>query len=144
MIMDNHAWIELNSDDRIAELMHTFGNFHDGCVREIHVETGHYVDRDLRMNIGWQTTAHLLVQRQFRNPSAIEMRFEGVLSLQFSPPDPDCDSIIFSATLRLNDGVLTWADHRGFCRIEARHACWRDASEWMGSDPRYRYPDSRR
>ncbi len=143
-MMSSAAWIELNTDERIAELMTAFGNFHDACVREIHVESGHSVDRNLRMETDWRTTVHMLVQRQAPAPSAIEMRFEEVVTLQVVPAEPDCASIIFRATCTLTNGALCWADDRGGCRIEARRAWWRDASKWMGRDLRYRYPDARR
>lgn len=38
------------------------GHFHDACVREIHIATGHYVDETLSMTVDWNTTLHMLVQ----------------------------------------------------------------------------------
>ena len=66
--------------------MGLFGNFHDSCVREVHVVTGHFVEEDLTMRVDWRTTIHMLIQRQFRNPCAIELRFEEVVGLRMVPP----------------------------------------------------------
>jgi len=144
-------WRELNDESGIAALMDTFGNFHDGCIREIHVATSHYVDSKLWMHVDWPTTVHLLVQRQFHDPSAIELRFEEVVALRLCPPSPDCESIISDAACVWRDGILYWAensrwtpDHPGSpeCTwVAARRAWWRDASGWLGPDLRYRQGD---
>ena len=42
------------------------------------------------MRVDWRTTIHMLIQRQFRNPCAIELRFEEVVGLRMVPPQPDC------------------------------------------------------
>jgi len=129
--------------------MELFGDFHDACLREIHVLTGHYVDPDLRMHVDWRTTVHMLIQRQFANPSAIELRFDEVIELRVFPPSPNYDAVLFDAAFFLRDGICYWADrgnwtpesHGGKATwIAARKAYWRDASEWIGPDIRYGKP----
>ena len=152
--MEERPWTELNSDSRIAELMQVFGNFHDGCIREIHVTTGHYVDSNLSMTVDWRTMIYMLVQRQWRNPSAIELRLEELVGLNLYPPQPDYESIIFHAACLLREGIFYWADDArwrpesrepGDCTwVAARRAWWRNASDWMGPELRYRYSDLRR
>lgn len=129
--------------------MDFFGNFHDACVREIHAATGHYVAENLSMTVDWRTTVHMLVQRQHRNPSAIELRFTELVGLKVSPPSPNYEAIIFSAAFFLRDGILYWAENASWSPesadrdqwtwIAARHGWWRDASEWMGPDLRYQH-----
>ncbi len=139
-------WTELNGDIQIAALMETFGDFHDGCIREIHVVTGHYVDQKLSMHVDSRTTVHMLVQRQFRNPSAIELRFEEVVAMKVCPPPPNHDWIMFDAACFLREGILYWADDTQWTPdsadettwVAARRASWRDASAWLGPDLRYR------
>src|SRR5215469_8977020 len=92
-------WHELNSPEQIQPFMERFGNFHDGCIREFHVGTSHYVTGDLRMHFDAPSEARVLVQRQFHVPSAVELRFAEVVGLRWSPPRPNYDAIIFSATL---------------------------------------------
>ena len=140
-------WLELAEAADIADLMQRFGNFHDSCVREIHVATSHYVDQDHRMHFDWRNSVQILVQRQFRNPSAIELRFDGVTGLHVSPPKPNCDSIIFDAAFFLREGVFYWAESSLLepddssvgetMWVAARRVFWRDASDWLG--PRLRY-----
>jgi hypothetical protein len=145
---DRHReWRPLSNATDIAELMHLFGDFHDGCVREIHVVTGHYVHPNLSMSVDWRTTVRLFVQRQFSNPSAIELRFEEVVELRLSPPPPNYDAVIFKAKFFVRDGIFYWADSAGWTPelpdkgdttwISARKVSWRDASDWLGSDLRY-------
>lgn len=68
------GWREITEEYGIRELMTVFGNFHDGCIRKIHVATGHTVGQDLSMHCDWRMKAHMLVQRQRRDPSAIDRR----------------------------------------------------------------------
>ncbi len=100
------AWQELRTPNQIDALMEMFGRFHDACVREIHVATGHYVAEDLSMSADWRTTVHMLIQRQFSNPSAIELRFEEVVGLRVCPPPPDCVAIIFRGVCHARRGSL--------------------------------------
>lgn len=130
--------------------MQRFGSFHDACIREIHVATGHYVEENLSMRVDWRTTVLMLFQRQFRDPSAIELRFEEVVGLHVSPPPPNYDAIIFHAAFFVRDEVYYWAedgdwqpertDHRGTTWVSARKVYWREASDWLG--PRLRYHTS--
>jgi hypothetical protein len=39
-------WHYHGSLAQLEELMSLFGDFHDSCVREAHIVTGHYVDSD--------------------------------------------------------------------------------------------------
>jgi hypothetical protein len=147
-VPDDSTWIELTDNTAVQALMEAFGGFHDACIREIHVATGHFVAPDLSMNVDWRTTVHMTVQRQFLNPSAIELRFEEIVGLKFAAPEPNCDSMIFDATCVIRDGLLYWADSglwnlaspeaHDCTWVAARRAYWRDLSGWLGSELRYR------
>jgi hypothetical protein len=132
--------------------MQLFGGFHDSCIREIHVATGHYVEENLAMTCGGPTTVHLLVQRQRANPSALELRFEEVGELRISPPQDGYVAIIFEAFFALLGNTFYWAEDarwtpeaktpndagpKDVTWIAARRVWWRDASEWMGGELRY-------
>jgi len=121
--------------------MRLLGDFHDACVREIHVATGHHVHESLAMTVNWKATVHMLIQRQCRPLSAVELRFEEVVGLRFSPPLPDCEDIIHNAAFFVQDGIFYWADACAWTPesadestwVSARKVYWRDASEWMGA-----------
>jgi hypothetical protein len=140
------SWKELHTSRDLEDLLRLFGNFHDACVREVHVSSGHSVDRSLTMTVDWRTTVHVLIQRQFVNPSAIELRFEEVVGLRVNAPSPTCEAILLDAALFLREGVFYWADRSDWTRemegdstwVSARRLYWRDASDWMGSELRYR------
>ncbi len=143
-----NSWHEIKGPDQIEQLMNRFGRFHDGCIREIHVATGHSVGEDLSMDCDWRTTVHLLVQRQRPDPSAMELRFEEVIELHVSPPPPDYVSIIFAATFFSQDGIFYWSEDVRWSLestqrdestwIAARRVWWREASQWMGERLRYK------
>jgi hypothetical protein len=143
------GWQALRNSADVEALMTLCGHFHDACVREIHVATGHYVDESLSMTVDWKTAIHMLVQRQFRPFPAVELRFEEVVGMGFSAPQPDCDAIIFAAAFFVRDDIFYWADSglwtpesaRENTWVAARKVSWRDASNWLGPSLRYRSPD---
>ncbi len=144
---DGGTWIELADNTEIHALMETFGGFHDACIREIHLVTGHFVAPNLSMNVDWRATVRMIVQRQYVKPSAIELRFDELVGLKFAAPEPDCASVILNATCVIRDGILYWADDgfwtpeapeaRDCTWVAARHAYWRDVGDWLGSELRY-------
>lgn|SRR5579872_3766266 len=141
-----HGWQALQSQTQVEDLVSLFGNFHDACVREMHAATGHYVDERLSMTVDWRTTVHMLIQRQYRPFSAVELRFEEVIGLRFSAPSPDYENIIYDAAFFIQDGIFYWANDGTWTPesssestwVAARKVYWRDASEWLGASLRYR------
>jgi hypothetical protein len=112
----------------------------------VHIWTEHYVSEDLSMACQGQldTHARMLFQRQYKPLSALELVFHQVLGFRLSPSPENYDSIIFDATLTLQDGVFCWADDFGLTEgdedttwVTAKELWWRDASEWMGAELRY-------
>ena len=73
-------WIEVNDSEDIENLLEKFGGFHDSCLKELFMWTDSYVDENLSMGVSAEldTNVRILFQRQFRDPSAIELLFEGV------------------------------------------------------------------
>jgi hypothetical protein len=140
------GWQALQNPAELEELMSLFGDFHDACVREIHAVTGHYVHESLSMTADWKTTVHMLIQRQYRPLSAIELRFEEVVGLRLSAPPPDHVNIIINAAFFIRDSIFYWADNSSWTPessgedtwVAARKVYWRDVSEWLGARLRYR------
>lgn len=142
-------WNEINDEEDIIKFMDTFGWFHDSCLKELHLWTDHWVDKDLAMSISpnLDYRVQILFQRQDKGPSAIEMLFEEVTRLHIIPSPENYDSIIFGATFVLKDSTFYWAGDEGWIPedpskygvnwISSKKVRWRDASEWMGSELRY-------
>ncbi|RHW41574.1 hypothetical protein D1B31_07605 [Neobacillus notoginsengisoli] len=141
-------WIEVKDQNDIEYLLDTFGRFHDSCLKEMYLWTNHSVDEDLGMSVSAEldTNIRILFQRQFRNPSAIEMVFEGVTQMHIVPSPINYDSIIYEGKIILYRGLLYWTDDSDWKPygsssranwISASRLRWRDASSWMGRKNRY-------
>ncbi len=143
---ESSGWRPVENQRDIDELMRLFGNFHDGCIRELHVATGDYVHQDLSMTVDWRTTVHVLVQRQSRHTPAIELRFGELIGLRLDAPPPDHENITNDAEIRVRDGVFYWIPNSfntpdppvDGTWIAARKLWWREAEGWLGPELRYR------
>lgn len=143
------TWNALSSQSDLDALLKLFGGFHDGCLHEAHIWTEHSVDSEMRMSVSGDldTRVRLLIQRQWRDPSAIELLFEQVVTFHLQPSAANYDSIIYEATLLHDGDTFYWADEGGWSPMgEARDRCiwiagkrlsWRDASRWMGPELHY-------
>jgi hypothetical protein len=141
-------WEQVATQANADALMHVFGDFHDGCIHEAHLWTDHWVSSDLSMSCPTHLDNRIrfLIQRQFKDPSAIELLFEEVTRFNLVPSPEDYASIIFSATLLVQDGVIFWspegswkpdeADKDESTWISARKLRWREVP-WLGQDLRY-------
>jgi len=146
--MTNDNWNEVKTQEEADRLMELFGDFHDSCLHEAHLWTGHYVSDELSMSCPWNldNRLRLLIQRQFKNPSAIEMLFEEVTRFNLVPTPENYASIISSATLFVCDGVVFWSpegdwtpekrDRDAVTWISAKRLSWREVN-WLGAALRY-------
>lgn len=139
-------WNELNTQDDINTLLETFGYFHDGCIKELKYISGKYVTENLSMYpINSQRILSVIYQRQGRNPSVIEVVFEGLIKLNLEPNDEHSDGIIYGVYMAINDNAIYWADTEEFdfnrqnsCTwIAANKAKWRIADEYLGEEDVY-------
>ena len=132
-------WNRINSKSDIDNLLTVFGDFHDGCLREAHVWTEHWVTS------GFPHALHRRVRypdlplgaTAVRNPSAVELLFEQVVTFHLQPRPHNYDSIIFEATMLQDGDTFYWADVGGWSQtanncdeatwIAAKKIAWRDA-----------------
>ena len=140
-------WKEIRTKGDAEALMEVFGDFHDSCIREAHLFTDHWVSPDLSMSCSsnLDTKIRFLIQRQFKNPSAIELFFDEVTCFHLVPTPENYDSIIFSAALLVQDGGIFWSpegdwrpDTPGrdeFTWVAARKL--RCEVDWLGDEMRY-------
>ena len=132
-------WKEIKDDNDIKTLMKLYGNFHDGCLREIHIVTIESVDSRLSMSFDGSLTATLLFQRQYRNPTVIELKFVNVGQFNFNPPGPTYNSVIYDATFKKVDNLFYWASEDNWelgdndaVWISGEKVHWRERPELIG------------
>ena len=103
--------------------------FHDGIIKELHLLNHSYVGPELNMLDTQGATARLLIQRQWKDPSAVELTLYDVTRIYVHTDGWADDSEAFAedALLRLN------IDGSDFV---FQTAAYRDASAWMGPDAR--------
>ncbi|MEO4055336.1 hypothetical protein [Solibacillus sp. CAU 1738] len=142
-------WFEIKKQSDIDYLLKYFGYFHDGCLKELHMWTGTYVGESLAMAVPWEldTNVKMLFQRQYKNPSAIEIFFESVTGIHIIPSPENYDSIIQDANILKYEDNYYWANEfdwhpeknieSGVSWISAKKVKWREANEWMGKQNRY-------
>lgn len=139
-------WNELKTQQDINVLLDTFGYFHDGCIKELKYISGEYVAENLSMYpFNSQRKLSIIFQRQYKDPSVIEIVFEGVVKLNLEPNNEQYDEIIFEAFLGINNNLIYWADTKEFsfdnptnCTwVAANRAKWRVADEYIGGEEVY-------
>lgn len=107
-----------------------------------------YVDENLTMAApsGLDTNVKLLFQRQFKNPSAIELWFEGVTGIHILPTPEIFPSILCEAVILKQDDTYYWSDDIDFdpnnieqnvSWISAKKLRWRESNDWMRKQHRY-------
>jgi hypothetical protein len=132
-------WKEIKTDNDIEALLDLFGEFHDSCLREIHIVTKESVDKDLSMSFNGKLTATLLFQRQYDNPTVIELRFENVGRFNFLTSGQKYDPIIFEATFKKVDELFYWSSEDNWrlgdndaVWISGERVYWRERPELVG------------
>ena len=87
-------WNSISSEQDLSILMSTVCAFHDSCIKEIKYTSGAYVDNDLTMYpVNDLRALKMIIQRQFDNPSAIELEFLGLKYFRLSPCDEQFDNM---------------------------------------------------
>jgi hypothetical protein len=154
-------WIPLSSSGAIEDFLAKFGDFHDGCLREVALATETYVDERRAMACPGHldTSALLYFQRQSEDFPAIELRCMGVTQFRLRPTPDNCDSIIVGGTVATDGERLrlavnfagapltappnTWVElpHRSHedpdLEVVARSMAWRSLNDALGDKLRY-------
>jgi hypothetical protein len=132
-------WKEIKTTEDINTFLELYGEFHDGCLREIHIVTRESVDSELSMSFDGKISATLLFQRQFDNPTTIELKFDNVERFNFLSPAQNYDSIIFEATFKKIDQLFYWSSESNWdpadndaVWISGERVYWRERPELIG------------
>lgn len=141
-------WNEIANDKDLNSFMDTMYGFHDSCLKEIKYISGAYVNEKLSMHpVNNQRVLSMIIQRQFENPSVIEMQFMGLKYLKLFPDDENYTCEILDATMILKDDCIYWCDCGEISEedvesytgttICASRVRWRAADEYIGSKEIY-------
>lgn len=141
-------WNEIANEKDLNSFMHDMCCFHDSCIKEIKYISGAYVDKDLSMfPLNNKRILSMIIQRQFKDPSVIEMQFAGLNYLKLFPCDENYTCEIHGATMFFKDDCIYWCDCYGLSEddlenyngttICAAKVRWRAADEYIGSKEVY-------
>ena len=141
-------WHEIVNEDDLIAFMKGMYDFHDSCIKEIKYLSGAYVKKELSMYpTNDKRELKMIVQRQFENPSAIEIEFTGLNRLSLFPCDEAYTCEILDATMVFHNGCVYWCDCGGLSisdmdtykgtLICASKVRWRKADEYIGKEEVY-------
>lgn len=143
-------WNEIKTQEQLKEFMESVFYFHDSCLKEFKYLSGAYVKKEtLAMHpINEKRILKVIIQRQFKDMSVIEMEFSGLKHLNFYPVDDFYTCEILDSKMILKDDCFYWcddfniseddfADYKGTL-ICAEKFRWRVAEEYLGEDEMYK------
>ncbi len=142
-------WHTVSNRDETEAFMEQVGYFHDSCIKELKYISGAYVSDRLSMQaINNKRELSLIIQRQYENPSMLELQFEELKYLKLFPVGTEYTCEISGATMLCLDGYIYWADSDELCEdnlsdydgtlICAKRMKWREIDGCMGKDEFYR------
>lgn len=104
-------WKSISNNDEIIRFMENVCFFHDSCIKEINYISGAYVDADLSMHpLNNRRVLRVVIQRQYKKESMIEMEFQGLEYLKLFPDDESYTCEILDSTMIIKDGKIYWCD----------------------------------
>lgn len=107
-------WHEIKSKEDLNDFMNTMCGFHDSCLKEMKYISGAYVNEELSMlPVNNKRVLSVIIQRQFENPSAVELQFVGLKYLKLFPKDENYTCEILDATMILKEDYIYWCDCGG-------------------------------
>ena len=112
-------WNEITNARDLADFMDKVCFFHDSCIKELKYISGAYVGEALGMYpVNDRRILRLIIQRQFKDISMLEMEFEGLKFLKLFPADGTYTCEILDSTMLFKDGYIYWCDCGGLSEEE--------------------------
>lgn len=104
-------WEIISTNDEILNFMEKVCYFHDSCIKEISYLSGAYVSDNLSMfPINNRRVLRVVIQRQHKRDSMIEMEFQGLKGLKLFPVDESYTCEILDSTMIMKDENIYWCD----------------------------------
>lgn len=121
---------EISTLAQLDAFLDQVGGFHDGVIKEMHWINNDFVSDDLHLMPSQGSTARLLIQRQFDDPSAVEMELQGIKSIFL-----DTREFVDDSAAITEGGLLVLAIEDS--RFIFEQMTYRFVSEWMGEALRF-------
>lgn len=145
-------WNEITNKKDIHAFMEMVGGFHDSCIKEMKYLSGAYVSDDLAMwALNDKRVLNVVIQRQFKEISMIEMQFIGLKYLKLFPVDEEYTCEILGSIMFFKEGCIYWCDceevsEDDFEDYEGTVICaeglrWRNIENRMGAEEFYLSPE---
>lgn len=143
-------WTEITNEEELTDFMNKTYGFHDSCIKEMKYVSGAYVDENLNMRpVNEKRNLRVIIQRQFKNPSVLELEFIGLNKLALRPSDEKYSCEILDATMILKDNCVYWLDCGGLSESDfdsydgvlicASKVRWRAVDQYIGNKDAYVY-----
>lgn len=141
-------WNEIVDNQDIENFMNHICYFHDSCIKELKYLSGAYVDEDLSMYpVNDRRIVRIVIQRQFKDCSTIEMEFSGLKYLKLFPQDDNYTCEILDSTMILKHNCIYWCNCGGLVEkdldnykgtiICASKLRWRSIDNFLGEKEFY-------
>ncbi len=112
-------WNPINNNEDLKEFMNKMYSFHDSCIKEIKYLSGAYVDDKLSMYpINDCRKLNVIIHRQFKDNSTIEMEFHDLKYLKLFPLDDNYTCEISDSTMILKNNCIYWCDCGGLSETD--------------------------
>ena len=142
-------WNEISNENDLKKFMDVHYGFHDSCLKELKYISGAYVNKDLSMHpINDKRFLKMIIQRQFRNSSTIELEFIGLKYLRLYPNEENYTCEIFGITMFFKNDCIYWCDCDNLLETDlenyegtiicASKVRWRVVEDYLGSEEVYR------
>lgn len=123
-------------------------HFHDSCIKEIHYISGAFVNENFSMYpLNDRRILRVVIQRQIKIDSMIEMEFQGLKHLKLFPADENYTCEIVDSTMIMKDGNIYWCDSSNLAESDlddytgtlicASKLRWRSIENHMGKNQFY-------
>lgn len=112
-------WNEIIDSNDLNRFMSDVCFFHDSCIKELKYLSGAYVNDRLAMHpINDHRILKVIIQRQSRDLSMLELEFEGLKHLTLFPVDDEYSCEILDSTMILKDDCIYWCDCGGLSETD--------------------------
>lgn len=141
-------WNEIIDNNDLKNFMDNINYFHDSCIKEFKYLSGAYVDDELSMYpVNDHRILKVIIQRQSKDISMIEMEFKGLIYLKLFPLDDKSTCEILDSTMIIKNDCIYWCDCGGLSETDldnyngtvicASKFRWRAIEKCMGANEFY-------